>query len=146
MIEWCNVNEGFISAILSIVSILLSVLAVVISIIISKFPYKKKIAISFYTYLGAGSNTGNDYYSVEATNIGNRVIKVSFVGIGYKESGNWKKLYSIHMKNAQNEMLNINTTVNSVYEINGVNECLKNHKLYAIAIDIEGKIYKRKIK
>ena len=146
MIEWCNANEGFISALLTIVSILLSVLAIVISIIVAKIPYKKKIAISFYTCLGAGSNTENNYYSVEATNIGNRAIKVLFVGIGYKQSGKWKKLYSIHMKNSQNEMLNINTTVNSVYEIDGVNEYSKKYKLYAIAIDIEGKIYKRKIK
>ena len=38
------------------------------------------------------------------------------------------------MKNSQNEMLNINTTVNSVYEIDGVNEYSKKYKLYATYI------------
>ena len=40
-IEWCNENNGFISAVLAIASFLLSIFAIEISIIVAKMPYKK---------------------------------------------------------------------------------------------------------
>lgn len=85
------------------------------------------------------------YYSVEATNIGNRVIKVSFVGYAYKENGRWKKLYNKNTSNSQNIMLNINETATANYDIKAINEIMENHTLYAFVVNIEGKIYKRKV-
>ena len=112
-IEYCNENNGFISAVLTIASFLLSILAIVISIIVPKMPYKTKLILSFYTNLGVGLNSGKNFYSVEATNIGNRVVKLSFFGLGYKENKSWKKLYSISTGNGQNILLNINDTTDS---------------------------------
>ena len=43
IILWCNENEGFISAVLSIVTIILSGVAVFFTYKIGKMPYKKKI-------------------------------------------------------------------------------------------------------
>ena len=145
IIEWCNTNVGFISAILALFSILLSVVAICVSITVAKLPFKKKIAVGFFTNLGLGQHEGLIYYSVEATNIGNRVVKVSFVGYSYKEKGSWKKLYNKASSNSQNVMLNINETTSAIYDINEINNLMKKHKLYAFAIDIEGKIYKRKV-
>ena len=42
-------------------------------------------------------------------------------------------------------MLNINETATSIYTVNDINTIMEAHKLYAFAIDIEGKIYKRKV-
>lgn len=49
IINWCNANQGFVSAILSIATICISILALFISIKIGKVPYKKKFkAIATY--------------------------------------------------------------------------------------------------
>lgn len=42
VIEWCNNNSGFVSAVLSVVGIMISVIAVVISIHTARIPYVKK--------------------------------------------------------------------------------------------------------
>lgn len=52
-----------------------------------KITFYEKIAVGFFTNLGLGQHEGLIYYSVEATNIGNRVIKVLFVGYDIKK---WK--------------------------------------------------------
>ena len=145
IIQWCNTNAGFVSGILALFSIILSVVAICVSIIVAKLPFKKKVAVGFFTNLGLGEYNGMDYYSVEATNIGNRIVKVSFVGFAYKDNDGWKKLYNKATNHSQNVMLNINETASSIYSIDEINKIMKKHKLYAFAIDIEGKIYKRKV-
>ena len=145
IIQWCNTNAGFVSGLLALFSIMLSVVAICVSIIVAKLPFKKKIAVGFFTNLGLAQHKGLMYYSVEATNIGNRVVKVLFVGYAYKENGSWKKIYNTASSNAQNVMLNVNETVSSIYDINEINNIIKEHKLYAFVVDIEGKIYKRKV-
>lgn len=82
--------------------------------------------MSFYANLGVELNSVKNFYSVEATNIGNRVVKLSFLGIGYKENKSWKKIYSISKGNGQNALLNFNDFIDLIYEINGVNEYLEN--------------------
>lgn len=52
IIDWCNENTGFLSAILSIVGILLSFIAICISIHTARLPYKKSLKLSsFYDVL-----------------------------------------------------------------------------------------------
>lgn len=145
-IEWCNLNQGFVSAILALTSIILSVVAILVSIRVAKLPFQKKIAVAFYTNLGVGASAGLQFYSIEATNIGNRVIKVNFVGVGYKEGGRWMKCYNKANPNPSNVMLDINETVDTQYSISDVNQLMAERTLYAIAVDIEGKVYKRRIK
>lgn len=145
-IEWCNANQGFVSAVLAFASIMLSIIAIFISIRVAKLPFRKKVAVAFYTNIGVGANEGIQFYSIEATNIGNRIIKVSFVGIGYKEGRHWIKCYNKCNPNPSNVMLNINDTVETKCSIEDVNQLMSKRTLYAIAVDIEGKLYKRRIK
>lgn len=145
-IEWSNSNQGFVSAILALTSIILSVVAIFVSIRVAKLPFRKKIAIAFYTNLGVGLSAGLQFYSIEATNIGNRILKLNFVGIGYKESGRWMKCYNKANGNPNNVLLDINETVDTQYSVADVDQLMKERKLYAIAIDIEGKMYKRRIR
>ena len=59
LIQWCNDNNGFISAVLSFVGLLLSIIAIVISLRTAKLPYKKKLLLGSYTSIGAGLIGGN---------------------------------------------------------------------------------------
>lgn len=146
IVEWCNLNQGFVSAILAFTSILLSVIAIIASIKAAKIPFKKNIAVAFYTNLGVGLNSGVEFYSIEATNIGNRVIKASYVGAAYKENGTWMKLYNKSNPNPTNVMISVNETITAQYDVAEFNAIISKKKVYAIAIDVEGKMYKRKIK
>lgn len=45
MINWCNGNQGFLSAVLSVVTIFISILAIRMTYKMGKMPYKKHISI-----------------------------------------------------------------------------------------------------
>ena len=46
IIRWCNENNGFLTAILSLIGLVLSVTAIVVSIRTARLPYKKKLMLS----------------------------------------------------------------------------------------------------
>lgn len=50
IILWCNENEGFISAVLTAMTILLSVIGIFFTYKIGKIPYKKKISVIPFYY------------------------------------------------------------------------------------------------
>ena len=45
IIQWCNENTGFLTAILSLIGLVLSVTAIVVSIRTARLPYKKKLML-----------------------------------------------------------------------------------------------------
>lgn len=51
IIRWCNENNGFLTAILSLIGLVLSVTAIVVSIRTARLPYKKKLMLGSYTKL-----------------------------------------------------------------------------------------------
>lgn len=53
IIRWCNENNGFLTAILSLIGLVLSVTAIVVSIRTARLPYKKKLML-----IGNGNDTG----------------------------------------------------------------------------------------
>lgn len=146
IISWCNENQGFISAILAALSLLVSVLAIIISVKVAKLPYKKKLAISFFTNIGVGGLSGTNFYSIEALNIGNRAVKVDFVGIGFYKGFRMKKAINIHQP-FEPKLLSVNEMCNATYSTDQIEDCKKNSRvLYAIAYDAEHKLYKKRIK
>lgn len=46
IIRWCNENNGFLTAILSLIGLVLSVTAIVVSIRTARLPYKKKLMLA----------------------------------------------------------------------------------------------------
>lgn len=56
IIRWCNENNGFLTAILSLIGLVLSVTAIVVSIRTARLPYKKKLMLAF---LSPEVNSGN---------------------------------------------------------------------------------------
>ncbi len=51
MIEWCNYNSGFVSAVLALSGLIISVVAIFVSISTARIPYKKKVVLSVSTEL-----------------------------------------------------------------------------------------------
>ena len=52
IIQWCNNNDGFTSAILSVIGLGLSVIAIWVSISTARLPYRKKITVQMNTVYG----------------------------------------------------------------------------------------------
>ena len=51
LINWCNQNEGFLSFVLSAVTIVISIIAIKTSINAAKLPFKIKLKVIPFTYL-----------------------------------------------------------------------------------------------
>lgn len=79
IIKWCNENEGFINALLSLLTIVVSVIAIIISIITARSPYKRKLAVSGGTSIGIGFNFLGLH--VTAVNVGNIPIMIKQLGV-----------------------------------------------------------------
>ena len=72
IIEWCNRNSGFVSAVLSLITIIFSIIAIVISI----------FGGSFGTKIDEKSKKERvNAVLVECCNVGNRAINITFFGL-----------------------------------------------------------------
>ena len=86
-IQWCNDNNGFLTAILSLIGLILSVTAIVVSIRTARLPYKKKLLLGSSLLLGVsriplrGTETSLVGMSSTATNVGNRTISLKYVDL-----------------------------------------------------------------
>lgn len=73
IIEWCNLNSGFIQCILTLMTIIISIIAIIVSINTSRLPYKKKIKLKNGFYYSPEEN--GIYISV--VNVGNREVHIN---------------------------------------------------------------------
>ena len=86
-IQWCNDNNGFLTAILPLIGLILSVTAIVVSIRTARLPYKKKLLLGSSLLLGVsriplrGTETSLVGMSSTATNVGNRTISLKYVDL-----------------------------------------------------------------
>ena len=154
IIKWCNENNGFLTAILSIIGLLLSIIAIVVSIRTARLPYKKRIRLGTSLLLGASITPGISAKTVSmglsasATNIGNRVVSLTYLGFAVKKDRRVYKIYPI------NRQFDSKATLSSseIHEVQFQTEELlkafssenKAMKLFVYANDTEGKEYKRK--
>ena len=58
IVQWCNNNDGFTSAVLSVIGIGLSIIAIWVSIRTARLPYKKKVILSSNTLIGVNTIPG----------------------------------------------------------------------------------------
>ncbi len=138
VIEWCNNNSGFVSAILSVVGIMISVIAVVVSIHTARMPYAKKIALSAGNYFTTDGSFG---YHVSATNVGNRPVLITKIGFSVGDKimvnprtiGESQKI--LHTAENTSQYFSIEEMKSGVSRLNG--------KVYAYVEDSEGKTYKK---
>lgn len=99
IVNWCNENNGFITAILSTIGLLLSVTAIVVSIRTARLPYKKKLKLTSSVDVAFSKNTitGEVIGSivgimVNAANIGSRNVFIVYLGLCIKDKKyKWNK-------------------------------------------------------
>ena len=158
IIEWCNLNSGFLTGVLSLLTLVVSVIAIVVSIHTAKLPYKKKIILSSSVDIAFFQNpaTGEDGsqiigVSVNAANVGSRNVNITYLGISVKDK-------SLH--NGQEKMAKIRdeitgTGIIAPTEVKtemfkkadlifALSKLSKKARLYLYARDTEGKEYFQK--
>ncbi len=79
IIEWCNLNSGFIQSVLAILTLITSIIAIVVSIRTANLPYKKKIVLTCGSYIGVGFI--DDGIHVTCINCGNRTFHIKKLGL-----------------------------------------------------------------
>ncbi len=111
-IEWCNNNSGFISAILSIVGIMLSLIAIIVSIRTARLPYKRKIKVTsstdlFFSFIPILNKSTSSIHgiTINAINVGNRDVTITYLGILIKSKREKQKLFKINEEMKGNGLL-----------------------------------------
>ncbi|MGN1432377.1 MAG: hypothetical protein ACI4XI_01630 [Ruminococcus sp.] len=142
-VNWCNENVGFISLILSALTLLVSVIAVFVSIHTARLPYKKKILVETGSYI---SNQVIGLH-VTVTNVGNRKIRIKTLGFIANGIVYINKNTIIESQ----VMLSQGETTAQYFKINDLKNTLLTLKispassLKAFVEDSEGKKYKKKL-
>lgn len=91
IINWCNLNNGFLTAILSLIGLIISTVAIIVSVSTARLPYKKKLKLSSSLDIEFSQNTitretstGIRGISVNAANIGSRDVNITYLGLAIK--------------------------------------------------------------
>ena len=154
MIEWCNNNQGFISAILTLVALFLSSIAIYVSIRTARLPYKKKLLLqSSYnhflaqTIYGSVQDTGSGL-CISAVNLGNRIINLTYLGVCFIDNGEMRKLALLNGNTGCERKIDSGDTTSVDFmfaQLVALADTLHGKVLYAYAYDSEGGEYKKEI-
>lgn len=100
VIQWCNENNGFLTGVLSLLTLVVSIIAIIVSIRTAKLPYKRKLRLSssldiafFQNPVTGESGSQIMGISVNIANIGSRNVNISYLGISV--NGRQEKLTKI---------------------------------------------------
>lgn len=77
IIEWCNQNQGFLSAILSLLALSLSFLTMIMTYRLGKMPYKKKVKMIPVLY----KKNEEFYIDLTLINSGNATLCIKNIGV-----------------------------------------------------------------
>lgn len=158
IIEWCNINNGFITGILSLLTLIVSIIAIIVSIRTAKLPYKKKLKLSSSLDIAFSKNpaTGESVsqimgISVNVSNVGSRNVNISYLGISVKDKSLYngkEKLTKIKDEVTGNGIIAPTEVKTEFFKKNDLIYVLsklgKKAKLYLYARDTEGKEYYQK--
>ena len=151
IIEWCNINNGFLTGILSIIGLLLSTIAIVVSIRTARLPYRKKIKLgssALFGVIGSMLSPGVIGFEASATNVGNRTINLTYIGYAIKSDGKFNKIYPINRDFECKAMLGPSEYKGVQFMANELipsfSKMDRNTRLYVYASDSEGKEYLKK--
>ena len=151
IIRWCNDNNGFLTGILSLLTLFVSVIAVVVSIRTARLPYVKRLVLSPDITILFGTNdfTGQSVsqfagITVNATNVGNRNINIKFLGLAIRTGFKLQKMQT-RDRTLGGEGILEPTAVSKVEytaeEMLEFGDIKPRTKVYCCAIDTEGKTY-----
>ena len=140
IIKWCNENIGFLTAVLSFLTLFFSVIAIIVSINTSRLPYKKKLLVNVGSFIGVGFDSYGIHVTI--TNIGNRNIIINKIGLLIG-----KKLYQNKNTILEKQInLSIGESTSQYFEssdLKTIKDLKKNFKVYGYVEDTEGKKYKK---
>ena len=149
VIKWCNDNQGFLTAVLTVVSIFLSVMAIIVSIRTAKLPYRKKIRLSCSTDFFGNKETNkyNMGMSVNAVNVGSRDINITYIGL---LNGNaFSKERVIRLNQNDTGIIKPTEIKTATFLLRELEEVLskseKSKNMYICVCDTEGKFINKKI-
>lgn len=139
IIVWCNQNQGFLSAILSLLALSLSVLTMIMTYRLGKMPFKKKVKMIPVLY-----KKNEDFYiDLTLINSGNATLCIKNIGICNNEMLNiglpdeWKFItlkpcdyYKVQIR-LYDDLENIET-----------NQLDLNNHIIIVADDVDGRRYK----
>lgn len=156
IIEWCNDNVGFITAVLSATGLLLSSIAVIISLCTARLPYKKRLKLSSTSDVRFVLDNGVSHsyfygYSISCSNVGNRDVCLTYLGIGIKQRCFPTRF--IKLVNLKEEfkptIIKPTEILSKHYDLISLAANLKSDdeqgNLFVLAYDSEEKIYYKKI-
>lgn len=154
LIQWCNDNNGFLTAILSVIGLFLSIIAIVVSIKTARLPFKKKIVISFSTKLWVGTipltNTvasGVQGISINVVNKGFRDVNITYLGLLLKDNHKKQQIYKTkeHMDGVA--IIHPSEVHTNYFESDNIIKVFSSFsekaKAYAYAEDSEGNHYSK---
>ena len=153
IIKWCNDNNGFLTGVLSLLTLVVSVIAVVVSIRTARLPYKKKAILSSSFLLGMVTEPFASKpmaLGLEAgiTNLGNRAIHITYLGYAVKKNKKYYRMYPINRTIeckktiAPTEIMTVSFMADEL--IKGLADEAMETKLLIYAVDSENKEYIRK--
>lgn len=157
LVNWCNANTGFLSAILSVVGVVISLVAIVVSIRTARLPYRKAVKLSATTNIMFSKNMITSDVSseiagmsVNAVNVGFRNICITYLGISVKAKGmDMQKFTKINEPmDGLGVLAPSSISTNSfaapdlVYWLSKLGA---DARVYACATDTEGKTYLKRI-
>lgn len=151
IIEWCNNNTGFLTGLLSLLTLAVSIIAVCVSIHTARIPYLKKLILSSdITVLFAQSNINGKILSqfsgitVNATNIGNRSVNIKFIGLAIRSEGKLQKMQTANRDLGGKGILSPTDVASVEYnavELMDFGKLKFRTKVYCCVMDTEGKTY-----
>lgn len=157
-IQWCNDNNGFLTAVLSLIGLTLSATAIVVSIRTARLPYKKRIMLASYlarfqVVPVSVSNHPIPGIIAVATNVGNRTVNLTYLGYVVKKDGRYYALYPNPIRphilkfNSKSSLAPSETSESWFYAnelIESFSRENRNTELFVYAADTEGKAYMKK--
>lgn len=143
IIEWCNINNGFLTGVLSLLTLIVSIIAIIVAVRSARLPYKKKLLVETGHYF---SDTGYGIH-VTATNIGNRDIVLTTVCLVIGD----QTCLNPHTFSDSKGRLRCGEATSQYYSSEMLQNALHkmvisgNERVYGLAKDTEGKEYRKNI-
>lgn len=151
-IQWCDDNNGFLTAILSLIGLILSVTAIVVSICTARLPYKKRIVLGWEVVgivPGVGVKSSVLGMSASATNVGNRTVNLRYLGYAVKKDREYHHFNLIYREFNSKASLAPSEWSERLFYTHELIEQLsrenRNIEFFVYAIDTEGKEYTEEI-
>lgn len=141
IINWCNQNEGFLAAVLSVLTILISVMTMIMTYRLGKMPYKRKLNIIPFLH------KEEDEYFVELLIVNNGFATINIRTIHIENMNH----LVIGMAEIKSELIilkpneYIKQKVKIFDDLENISEHeldLNNHVVIKVW-DVDGKVYKR---